>query len=127
MHKSEYKKKKGLRIRTLSGVTPPERLCRRANGMSSESVTACAKAFCEVIAQAGYTPLIYFNCETGYFNYDLSLVKDIGFWLAEYYDTPSFYYNYKMWQYTKTGTVAGINGAVDLNISVVDFSGSAVG
>ena len=99
----------------------------RTNGMSSESVTACAKAFCEVIAQAGYTPLIYFNCETGYFNSDLSLVKDVGFWLAEYYDTPSFYYNYKMWQYTKTGTVAGINGAVDLNISVVDFSGSAVG
>lgn len=92
----------------------------RTNGMSSESITACAKSFCEVIAQAGYTPLIYFNRETGYFSYDLTLVKDIGFWLAEYYDTPSFYYNYKMWQYSESGSVDGINGEVDMNI-FIDF------
>lgn len=92
----------------------------RTNGMSSESITTCAKSFCEVIAQAGYTPLIYFNRETGYFSYDLTLVKDIGFWLAEYYDTPSFYYNYKMWQYSESGSVDGINGEVDMNI-FIDF------
>lgn len=99
----------------------------RTNGMSGKAVTACAKAFCEKITEAGYTPLIYFNCETGYFNYELSLVKDIDFWLAEYYDTPSFYYNYKVWQYTKSGTVNGIDGNVDINISLSDFSGTAVG
>lgn len=99
----------------------------RTNGMTSETITACAKAFCGVVSDGGYTPLIYFNCETGYFNYELSEVKDIGFWLAEYYDAPSFYYNYKMWQYTKTGTVDGIDGDVDINISTVDFAGSAVG
>lgn len=92
----------------------------RTNGMSSESITACAKSFCEVIAQAGYTPLIYFNRETGYFSYDLTIVKDIGFWLAEYYDTPSFYYNYKMWQYSESGSVDGINVEVDMNI-FIDF------
>ena len=54
-------------------------------------------------------------------------VKDYDFWLAEYYDTPSFYYNYKMWQYSKTGSVDGISGDVDMNISIVDFSGSALG
>ena len=43
-------------------------------------------------------------------------VKDYDFWLAEYYDTPSFYYNYKMWQYSKTGSVDGISGDVDMNI-----------
>ncbi len=94
----------------------------RTNGMSSSAITACAVKFCEVIKNAGYKPIIYFNCEVGYFNYDLSLVSDLNFWLAEYYDTPSFYYDYKMWQYTKTGTVNGISGNVDLNISIVDFS-----
>lgn len=99
----------------------------RTNGMTSEDITVCAKAFCEAIKSAGKVPVIYFNCETGYFNYDLPQVKDYGFWLAEYYDTPSFYYNYKMWQYSKTGSVDGISGDVDMNISIVDFSGSALG
>lgn len=94
----------------------------RTNGMTSEAITACAKAFCSVIAEAGYKPIIYFNCETGYFSYELPLVKDIDFWLAEYYDTPSFYYNYKVWQYSKKGSVDGIKGDVDLNISITDFS-----
>lgn len=99
----------------------------RTNGMTGEEITACAKAFCEAIKAAGKVPVIYFNCETGYFNYDLPQVKDYDFWLAEYYDAPSFYYNYKMWQYSKTGTVNGISGDVDMNISIVDFSGSALG
>lgn len=99
----------------------------RTNGMTSEDITVCAKAFCEAIKSAGKVPVIYFNCETGYFNYDLPQVKDYDFWLAEYYDTPSFYYNYKMWQYSKTGSVDGISGDVDINISIVDFSGSALG
>ena len=43
MHKSEYKKKKGLRIRTLSGVTPPERLCRRAARVQIPSVYPTAE------------------------------------------------------------------------------------
>lgn len=99
----------------------------RTNGMTSEDITVCAKAFCEAIKSAGKVPVIYFNCETGYFNYDLPQVKDYDFWLAEYYDTPSFYYNYKMWQYSKTGSVDGISGDVDMNISIVDFSGSDLG
>lgn len=99
----------------------------RTNGMTSEDITVCAKAFCEAIKSAGKVPVIYFNCETGYFNYDLPQVKDYDFWLAEYYDTPSFYYNYKMWQYSNTGSVDGISGDVDMNISIVDFSGSALG
>lgn len=99
----------------------------RTNDMTSEDITVCAKAFCEAIKSAGKVPVIYFNCETGYFNYDLPQVKDYDFWLAEYYDTPSFYYNYKMWQYSKTGSVDGISGDVDMNISIVDFSGSALG
>lgn len=97
----------------------------RTNDMTSESITLCAKAFCETVSQAGYIPVIYFSRETGYFSYDLTLVKDIGFWLAEYNESPSFYYNYKMWQYSKSGTVDGIDGAVDMNISIVDFSDSA--
>lgn len=94
----------------------------RTDGMTAGKITECASAFCETIAAAGYEPLIYFNCEVGYFNYDLSKLKDIHFWLAEYGDIPSFYYDYKIWQYTKEGRVSGIDGNVDINISLRDYA-----
>ena len=94
----------------------------RTNGMTNEQITACANAFCSEIESAGYEPIIYFNRELGYFNYDLSLINNYHFWLAEYHETPSFYYDYKIWQYTDEGSVDGIVGYVDLNISIVDYS-----
>lgn len=100
----------------------------RTDNMPPEQITACAAAFCDTIAAAGYEPLIYFNCEVGYFNYDLSALKSYHFWLAEYSDIPAFYYNYKIWQYDIHGSVNGINGDVDMNICLHDFTGnSAVG
>ena len=39
-----------------------------------------------------------------------------GIWLAQYYDTPFFPYEFTMWQYTNAGTVDGISGQVDLNL-----------
>ncbi len=96
----------------------------RTDGMSSAQITECARAFCDTVSAAGYEAVIYFNCEVGYFNYDLSGLNNIHFWLAEYGDTPSFYYDYKIWQYTMEGSVDGISGNVDMNICVRDFSGS---
>lgn len=94
----------------------------RTADMTSAEITPCAAAFCAEIKNAGYEPVIYFNCDHGYFNYELSEISGYHFWLAEYSDIPSFYYDYKIWQYSEKGTVAGIEGNVDLNISVVDYS-----
>lgn len=94
----------------------------RTKDMTNEKITECAKAFCEEIEKAGRKAIIYFNCEIGYFEYDLKKVENYDFWLAEYENYPSFVYDYKMWQYTDKGSVAGINGDVDLNISTVDYS-----
>ncbi|MBR3768601.1 MAG: glycoside hydrolase family 25 protein [Clostridia bacterium] len=94
----------------------------RTANMTSSEITACAKAFCEEIKAAGHTAIIYFNCEIGYFEYELATLSQYDFWLAEYFEYPSFVYDYKMWQYTDSGTVKGINGNVDINISLVDYS-----
>ena len=96
----------------------------RTDDVDNETITRCAVSFCDRISQAGYTPVIYFNRSLGYFSFDLSLVKDYDFWLAEYGEAPSFIYNYHIWQYTKSGSVAGIEGNVDLNISLKDYSQS---
>lgn len=81
-------------------------------------LTQCAAAFCARVAQAGYEPAVYFNQDLGYLHYDLRELTDYTLWLAEYDGKPDFYYTFDMWQYSHTGTVAGIQGSVDLNLDL---------
>ena len=94
----------------------------RTDNMTAEQISDCAVAFCDAISASGHSVLVYFNRELGYFNYDLSKLNQYHFWLAEYLTTPTFIYDYKIWQYSKEGHVEGIDGIVDLNISVYDYS-----
>lgn len=94
----------------------------RTNGLSTQVLCDSANAFCAEVEAAGYTPMIYFNLFAGYIKYDLSQVMDYDFWLAQYSDTPSFYYDFQMWQYTSGGDVEGIKGGVDMNICFVNYA-----
>lgn len=91
----------------------------RTDEMNMVLLTSCAKAFCETVEEAGYTAGVYFNQEYGYMQMNLQSLKDYYFWLAEYRETPSFYYDFQMWQYTNEGIVPGIPEKVDLNIAFV--------
>lgn len=86
--------------------------------VTEEEVTACALAFANRIEEAGYQPMLYFNPEMGYLAYDLSQLDHIPFWLARYENTPDFYYDYDLWQFTHQGTVAGVEGHADLNLDL---------
>lgn len=88
----------------------------RTNGMEADDITRCAGAFCDMVAKAGYEPVIYFNQDLGYLSYELDALNDYTFWLAEYDTNPSFYYHFDLWQYTHRGEVPGIEGNVDLNL-----------
>lgn len=90
----------------------------RTKGMSGKTVTECAKYFCEVIREAGYTPAVYFNRHMGYYLYDLTQLPDVEFWFAGEGDYSDFYYEHSLWQYTFTGKVDGINGDVDIDLYV---------
>ncbi len=94
----------------------------RTDGLPGGTITLCARTFCDTIAQAGYTPMVYFNLDLGYLGYNLDQLNDYGFWLAEYRTTPTFFYHFDLWQYTAKGTVPGIEGSVDLNLAFTDFS-----
>lgn len=95
----------------------------RTDDLSDTVLTDCAVAFCEKVKTAGYTPAVYFNLNFGYLRYDLSRIKDYVFWYAQHEgEQPDFYYNYSIWQYSDSGSVDGINGNVDMNISFNDFS-----
>ena len=82
----------------------------RTHEMDGETLTQCAAAFCQVIEEGGYTPAVYFNRDMGYLYYDLSQLDQYPFWLADYDSVPDFYYRFHLWQYSHTGTVAGILG-----------------
>lgn len=88
----------------------------RAYGMKGEEVTKIAKAFCDRIQEKGYTPCVYTNKSMAYEFFDLEELKEYDLWYAEYQKAPSLYYDFRIWQYTETGQVPGIEGGVDVNI-----------
>lgn len=91
----------------------------RADHLSREQRTSIALAFCKVIADKGYTPGVYAN--RWYFNnrLDAEALRKAGIkiWLAEYTKNarPAYRGAYDYWQYSRTGSVPGIDGAVDLD------------
>lgn len=88
----------------------------RTDTVDSATVTACALAFCQRVEEAGYRSAFYFNGTLGYLQYDFSQLQHLDAWYAEYSPWPSFAYAFDLWQYSKTGSVAGISGSVDLNL-----------
>ncbi|MBQ9767821.1 MAG: glycoside hydrolase family 127 protein [Lachnospiraceae bacterium] len=93
----------------------------RANSISREDRTACAKAFMDEIAAAGYTPMLYANTRWSVLKLDLGQLADYDLWYAYYGESPYYPYHYTMWQYTNVGEIPGINGNADVNISFVDY------
>ena len=89
----------------------------RSYNIDYTTIGAMARTFCETIRNAGYESGIYFKSVQGYLHYDLSEFGDISLWLAEYDTRPEFYYHFHIWQYSCTGSVAGIEGDVDMDIS----------
>ncbi|MCI9156900.1 MAG: hypothetical protein HFF44_08195 [Lawsonibacter sp.] len=90
----------------------------RTDNLDGSTLTQCAAAFCRKISAAGYQAAVYFNQDSGYLRYDLREFSEHVLWLAEYDIKPDFYYHFDLWQYSHTGTVAGIEGSVDLDLDL---------
>lgn len=89
----------------------------RQQELSREQLTDVIIAFCDHIKKAGYTPMIYGNlkCFAGMVN--LKRLENYEKWFAYYSDELYFPYEISMWQYTDSGSIDGISGNVDFNIS----------
>ena len=104
----------------VEGVGGKARIEKISNDQLNKNVTA----FCEVIRQAGYYPMIYADQNFGEYKLDFSRLP-YDYWMACYrtYNTTfAKYVPFTMWQYTSTGTVSGIKGNVDQNVSLVDYA-----
>ena len=89
----------------------------RANNLSSEQLTANARAFCEVIAEAGYAPMLYGNQRDLLRLAPPTCARPIRCgWPSTMWKLPPRRSTSSIWQYTNAGTVPGIPTDVDLNV-----------
>lgn len=91
----------------------------RADALDKETRTAVCEAFCETIEDAGYTGGVYASKNWLLKKVDAGRLDKYVIWLAEYKSTPSYEGDFHIWQYTSSGSINGINGRVDLNISLL--------
>ena len=88
----------------------------RANDLPPDQFAANARAFCEHIQKAGFSPMIYGN-QQDLMRLSVEERVEYPLWLAEYgIDDPTVTFNFAIWQYTNKGTVPGIDADADLNI-----------
>ena len=96
----------------------------RTNGLSEQTMTDCAVAFCRTIENTGYDAGVYFNRRLGYHGFDLSRLADYTFWVSVPGDFPDYYYACEFWQYSFTGSIPGIAGEIDMNMRFIPVSKS---
>lgn len=99
----------------------------RQSALTKDERSTLAITFLDEIKQKGYTPMFYASKYEMENNAQWNITSISGHgkvWVAYYPDktylegdTPAYAGEYDMWQYTSKGTVDGIDGAVDVNVS----------
>jgi GH25 family lysozyme M1 (1,4-beta-N-acetylmuramidase) len=77
--------------------------------------------FCEVVANAGYKPYVYYNTEMSILYVDIARLENIPKWYASYSSDFFYPYDIDILQYSATGRVSGITGDVDMDICFKPF------
>lgn len=101
----------------------------RTDKLTVEERTKCVKAFCDTIKTYGYKPVIYADRNMLISKLDMEVLKGYDVWLSDVTErvdgdviAPTDYpYQFTIWQYLNTGTVNGIDGSVDFNISFINY------
>jgi GH25 family lysozyme M1 (1,4-beta-N-acetylmuramidase) len=93
----------------------------RADGIDKGTRTAVCKAFCATIQNSGYTAGVYANKTWLNNKIDAGALGSYKIWLAQYAAAPTYNGRYNLWQYSSKGSVPGIKGNVDLNLSFLGY------
>ena len=93
----------------------------RADGISKAARTSVINAFCQTIRNSGYTPGLYANKNWLTEKINTGALGGCKIWLAQYVAAPTYAGRYEMWQYSSRGSIAGIKGNVDLNVSYMGY------
>lgn len=94
----------------------------RTEALTAAEVTDIALAFCGRVQERGYKPMVYGNVSWFLARMELHRLDGIDKWFAQYRPQPYYPYDFTIWQYTHKGSIDGIEGEVDLNISFRDYT-----
>lgn len=93
--------------------------------LSKKTLMEMCSAYCELLVKENYFPGIYSYLSFITTNLNTEqLAAQYDVWVAHYLSLPGTDYyidEYNMWQYTKEGTVNGVNGKVDIDICYKDY------
>lgn len=83
--------------------------------------TAVCRAFLEEMRKRGFYVMLY--TYTGFANGYLNMADLAGYdlWIADYTGKVGWKGEYGMWQYTGSGSMAGVTGPVDLDYAYKDY------
>ncbi len=91
-------------------------------GLTNKERDAIVKAFCKTVVNAGYQAGVYANKNwlTNYLT-PSSYSDSYFIWCAQYNTECTYKGRFELWQYTSSGSVPGITGNVDMNVSYFDY------
>lgn len=85
--------------------------------------TEAAISFCETMESAGYFVGIYASDISGFKErLYLDRLRAYTMWVANYSREPTYVKEYAIWQHSSKGSIPGVAGNVDLNLSKTDFA-----
>ena len=91
----------------------------RQDTLSPALRTEIARAFCQTISSAGYSPGVYATQSFFKQEIDFSALSSYSIWLASFTENnalPDFSGKYDIWQFTDFGRIPGVNGTVDFSV-----------
>lgn len=90
--------------------------------LSTATISAIIESFCSTLEEKGYYVSLYSYASFLNSSVYQSTLDKYDVWVAHYnVSAPSYTRNYGMWQYSSSGTVAGIDGSVDLDYSYKNY------
>ncbi|MDO4294315.1 MAG: GH25 family lysozyme, partial [Eubacteriales bacterium] len=93
----------------------------RADGLSAAARTQIITSFCQTVQNSGYKAGIYANKTWLSSKMNVGALGNYRIWLAQYAAAPTYGGRYEMWQYSSQGSIPGISGHVDLNVSYLGY------
>lgn len=84
---------------------------------SRDQLTAAVQTFCDRVAAAGFSPMVYAN--SYYWKSRLGDIRGAARWLALWRDDmakPEGFGDIALWQYSSSGSVRGVDGNVDMDV-----------
>lgn len=92
------------------------------SGLTKTQITAIIKAFCDRMTKAGFYVCIYSSKSWFETKINVSKLASFDIWLAQWNKTCTYKGKYDIWQYSDSGSVAGITGNVDMDYSYKDYA-----